>query len=127
MAISKAFLFSSKGQTLSTFGKAVGHPARAEMLSRLVDRGVLTYSELIHGLPLKKGSINDHLTKLKGANLIKPVLLANNLAGYKINRKSYDRYLAQVADYFPSVGIQEEDVFENGWVRDYEAEMLSWA
>jgi DNA-binding transcriptional ArsR family regulator len=127
MAVSKAFLFSSKGQALSTFGKAIGHPARAEILARLVDRGVLTYSEMIYGLPLKKGTINDHLTKLKGANLIEPVLLANNLVGYKVNRKSYDRCLAEVANYFPSLEKQEEDVFESGWVRDYEAEMLSWS
>ncbi|MCX8212821.1 MAG: helix-turn-helix domain-containing protein [Lewinella sp.] len=124
MAVSKAFLFSFKGQVLSTFGKAVGHPARAEMLARLVEHGVLSYSELVDGFPLKRGSISDHLNKLKSAGLVESVLLANNLAGFQLNQKTYDRCIAQISDQFPSFH-KEGVVVERGWVRDYEAEYLS--
>jgi DNA-binding transcriptional ArsR family regulator len=124
MAVSKAFLFSFKGQVLSTFGKAVGHPARVEMLARLVEHGVLSYSELVDGFSLKRGSISDHLNKLKSAGLVESVLLANNLAGFQLNQKTYDRCIAQISDQFPSF-YKEGVVIERGWVRDYEAEYLS--
>jgi DNA-binding transcriptional ArsR family regulator len=94
------------------------------MLARLVEHGVLSYSELVDGFSLKRGSISDHLNKLKSAGLVESVLLANNLAGFQLNQKTYDRCIAQISDQFPSF-YKEGVVIERGWVRDYEAEYLS--
>ncbi len=108
MARSKGFIFPKHTQSAAAFGTSFGHPARVEMLERLSKADALSYDDLIFGIKLRRSTLSDHLAQLTKANLIMPVLLANNLAGYQLNRRQMVTYLNVVRDKFNTTAMIRE-------------------
>lgn len=56
---------------LATFSKAIGHPARVQILRLLVRRSACICGEIVEVLPLAQSTVSQHLKVLKDAGLIR--------------------------------------------------------
>lgn len=92
MAVAKEFLFTSDSRLTADFGKAIGHAARVEIISALLNTQVLSYEEIIAMIPLKRSTVNDHLRALKRYRLIEPDTQVSGDAGYRLNKSEYNNY-----------------------------------
>jgi DNA-binding transcriptional ArsR family regulator len=70
MAFSKKHLYPLEDQLLSEFCKALGYPARPDILRILHQRGKLTVGELHQRYPISEETFSDHLLNLRKTNLI---------------------------------------------------------
>lgn len=71
MAVSKASEFDDASVTLARYCKALGHPARVEILRVLARRGTCICGEIVDELPLAQATVSQHLKALKEAGLIR--------------------------------------------------------
>jgi ArsR family transcriptional regulator len=58
-------------EELATLAKAVGHPARVQILRLLVRREVCICGDIVEELPLAQSTVSQHLKVLKDAGLIR--------------------------------------------------------
>jgi len=65
----KQFFEDSVNQ-LSDLTKAIGHPARIQVLLYLKENGSSTCQNLVDALPYSQSTVSGHLQKLKDAGLI---------------------------------------------------------
>ncbi|RCW38924.1 helix-turn-helix transcriptional regulator [Marinilabilia salmonicolor] len=70
MVLAKTKLFDSDLQNASMLYKAMGHPARLQILRYLAEIKVCITGDISEELPLSRTTVNQHLTELKKAGLI---------------------------------------------------------
>jgi DNA-binding transcriptional ArsR family regulator len=70
MVLAKTKLFDSDLQNASLLYKALGHPARLQILRYLAEIKVCITGDISEELPLSRTTVNQHLTGLKKAGLI---------------------------------------------------------
>ena len=71
MVVSKTELFDEALQTRAGLFKALGHPARLQILQFLASTKNCISGDISDELPLSRTTVNQHLTELKNAGLIK--------------------------------------------------------
>ena len=71
MVVSKTELFDEVLQDQATFFKALAHPARLQILQFLAKSKNCISGDISEELPLSRTTVNQHLTELKDAGLIK--------------------------------------------------------
>ena len=59
------------GEELAKLAKALGHPARVQILEMLIERGDCQCSVIVDRLPLAQATVSQHLKVLKEAGLIR--------------------------------------------------------
>jgi DNA-binding transcriptional ArsR family regulator len=91
MAIHKKEEFSQKEQELAAFAKALSHPARIAILSKLAKRNECICGELVEALPLAQSTVSQHLKELKNAGLIDGTIDGPRSC-YCINWKAFERF-----------------------------------
>lgn len=92
MAVAKEYLFELDSQLTADFGKAIGHAARVDIISALLDRRVLSFEEILQLIPLSRSTVNDHLRALRQYRLLKYDALPSGDAGYRLNKEEYNKY-----------------------------------
>ncbi|MCF8362674.1 MAG: metalloregulator ArsR/SmtB family transcription factor [Prolixibacteraceae bacterium] len=70
MVLAKTTLFDSDLQQAALLYKALGHPARLQILRYLAETKVCITGDISEELPLSRTTVNQHLTELKKAGLI---------------------------------------------------------
>ncbi|MCU4166141.1 ArsR/SmtB family transcription factor [Carboxylicivirga caseinilyticus] len=70
MAEAKFQLFDDDLQELAQLFKALGHPARLQILKFLASKNACFTGDITEELPLGRTTVNQHLNELKKANLI---------------------------------------------------------
>ena len=63
--------FEKDLKALSSFNRALGHPARISILQTLAERNECICGEIVDVLPLAQSTVSQHLSDLKKAGLIK--------------------------------------------------------
>ena len=63
--------FDKSAQELSQVCKALGHPARAQIIHLLIEQEKCISGDLADRLPLAASTISEHLRILKSAGLVK--------------------------------------------------------
>lgn len=58
-------------EELATFAKALGHPARVQIIRLLVRRTACVCGDIVDELPLAQSTVSQHLKVLKDAGLIR--------------------------------------------------------
>lgn len=58
-------------EELAAFCKAVGHPARVQILRLLVRRSTCVCGDIVDELPLAQSTVSQHLKVLKDAGLVR--------------------------------------------------------
>jgi ArsR family transcriptional regulator len=62
---------SRADEELSTLAKALGHPARVQIMRLLVRREACVCGDIVDELPLAQSTVSQHLKVLKDAGLIR--------------------------------------------------------
>ena len=62
---------SEADQVLAKLGKAIGHPARVQILRMLSRREARVCSQIVDEMPLAQSTISEHLRILKEAGLVR--------------------------------------------------------
>jgi DNA-binding transcriptional ArsR family regulator len=99
MAIHKKEEFSQKEQELAAFAKALSHPARIAILSKLAKRNECICGELVEALPLAQSTVSQHLKELKTAGLIDGTIDGPRSC-YCINWKAFERLYSDFSSLF---------------------------
>lgn len=71
MAINKKTEFSINDQEISSFAKALSHPARLAILRYLAEQNSCICGDIVDALPLAQSTVSQHLRELKNIGLIK--------------------------------------------------------
>jgi len=71
MVVSKTKLFDEMYQVRASLFKALAHPARLQILQFLAQTKNCISGDISDELPLSRTTVNQHLTELKEAGLIK--------------------------------------------------------
>ena len=61
---------SEADEELATLAKALGHPARIQIVRLLARRGTCVCGEIVDELPLAQSTVSQHLKVLKDAGLV---------------------------------------------------------
>jgi len=80
MVQAKSELFDAHSQELANIFKALSHPARIDILKFLAKSNSCYSGNIADELPLGRTTVNQHLTELKNAGLIK-----GTVSGSKVN------------------------------------------
>lgn len=102
MAVSKASKFDPRRAEIARYLKALGHPARVEILEVLARRGVCMCGEIVEELPLAQATVSQHLKALKQAGLIRGEIEGPSVC-YCIDADALERLNEVVGDYLDSI------------------------
>jgi DNA-binding transcriptional ArsR family regulator len=81
---------TSKHQELSSFYKALAHPARLAIIEILLRTKTCTCNDFVNRIPFAQATISEHLRKLKLAQLIS-VWEKGSSSQYAINKQVFKR------------------------------------
>jgi DNA-binding transcriptional ArsR family regulator len=70
MAMSKSHLYPEDLRIVCSFAKAIGHPARAQIIRQLQMQGSCSVEELQKDHPITPPSLSDHLKILRKSQLV---------------------------------------------------------
>jgi len=102
MAAGKTDVFDAGTARLARMFKALGHPARVEILRILTQRGTCVCGEIVDELPLAQATVSQHLKALKDAGLIRGEIEGPAVC-YCVNPEVLDEMEAEMMAYFTSM------------------------
>jgi len=79
MGITKTTGFSAETNEMAEILKALGHPARLEIVKILMGLSTCICGDIVEVLPLAQSTISKHLSELKKAGIIKGTVSGNNI------------------------------------------------
>lgn len=98
MVLAKTDLFTEELQDAALLYKALGHPARLQILQYLAQTQSCITGDLSEELPLSRTTVNQHLSELKKAGLIQGHISGNS-TNYCLNLEKIN-HLAQSSRAF---------------------------
>lgn len=98
MGITKTIGFSDETNEMSEVLKALGHPARIEIVRFLMKSSSCICGDIVDVLPLAQSTVSRHLSELKKAGIIKGTITGNNIC-YCINEAGFEK----IKDFFQNV------------------------
>lgn len=110
MGLTKKEEFSKEENEISSFAKAVGHPARVAILQHIITNGHTSCGELVDKLPLSQSTISQHLNELKTIGLIKGRVYSNSMT-YTIQEKVWKEGKDKIIGLFDS--FQTDPMYHN--------------
>lgn len=87
MGITKTIGFSDETNEMSEILKALGNPARLEIVKILMKSSTCICGEIVEILPLAQSTVSKHLSELKKVGIIKGTVTGNNIC-YCLNEKT---------------------------------------
>ena len=106
MARSKSLLFPLEQQLLADYGLAISHPARVELLRRLLTAEVMSYNDLIEGIPLTEGTLVQHFRLLERKGFMIKGSFGGGDCGYSLDRLTYKLAVAAHLDQLEGSGVR---------------------
>jgi len=79
MGITKTIGFSTETNEMSEILKALGHPARLEIVQFLMKSPSCICGDIVEVLPLAQSTVSKHLAELKKVGIIKGIITGNNI------------------------------------------------
>lgn len=107
MVQSKTDLFDSSLQECAELFKALSHPARIAILKYLADTRTCITGDISGELPLSRSTVNQHLTELKKAKLIKGHIEGVNVK-YCLDANTINRLKKLSAELFDQLELSED-------------------
>ena len=78
MGITKTIGFSTETNEMAEILKAIGHPARLEIVQFLMRSSSCICGDIVEVLPLAQSTVSKHLSELKKVGIIKGTITGNN-------------------------------------------------
>ena len=79
MGITKTTGFSTETNEMAEILKALGHPARLEIVKFLMTSSSCICGDIVEVLPLAQSTVSKHLSELKKVGIIKGTVTGNNI------------------------------------------------
>jgi len=79
MGITKTIGFSAETNEMAEILKALGHPARLEIVHFLMKSSSCICGDIVEVLPLAQSTVSKHLSELKKVGIIKGTVTGNNI------------------------------------------------
>lgn len=79
MGITKTLGFSTETNEMAEILKALGHPARLEIVQFLMKSSSCICGDIVEVLPLAQSTVSKHLSELKKVGIIKGTVTGNNI------------------------------------------------
>lgn len=91
--------FEALDTDYASMAKALGHPARIQIIKSLMKSGSLTVKEIVVQLPYSQSTVSQHLQKLKSAGLVdmQPIRTASV---FSVNMKRLQRFNIMHSEVF---------------------------
>ena len=89
MGITKTDLYTIEQNTLASFAKVLGHPARIAILQHLLKIKACICGDLVDEIGLAQATISQHLKELKKIEIIKGDIEGNSIC-YCINQEKWN-------------------------------------
>ena len=99
MAITKTQTFSEQSIEMARIAKALGHPARIEILKLLLERQACICGTIVDAIPLSQATVSQHLKELKKAGLIKGTIDGPRVC-YCIDEEVWERASLAISAFF---------------------------
>lgn len=102
MGITKHLHFDTETKAIGKICKALGHPARIQIMTLLWKRNDRTCGEIVELIPLAQSTISKHLLELKKANLVniknegKKIIYSIEIGNIEILKKYLSSYLSTI-------------------------------
>lgn len=93
MGITKTIGFTIETNEMAEILKALGHPARLEIVKFLMNSTSCICGDIVDFLPLAQSTVSKHLSELKKVGLIKGTITGNNLC-YCLDEQKLDKIQA---------------------------------
>jgi DNA-binding transcriptional ArsR family regulator len=90
MGITKTTGFSIETNEMAEILKALGHPARLEIVKILMQSSTCICGDIVEVLPLAQSTVSKHLSELKNAGIIKGTVTGNNIC-YCLDEKIFQK------------------------------------
>ena len=90
MGITKTKGFSEETIEMSEIYKALGHPARLEIVKILIKSSSCICGDIVEILPLAQSTVSKHLSELKKAGIIKGTISGNSIC-YCLNENTIQK------------------------------------
>ncbi len=79
MGITKTIGFTDETNEMAEILKALGHPARLEIVKFLMNSSSCICGDIVEVLPLAQSTVSKHLSELKKVGIIKGTVTGNNI------------------------------------------------
>jgi DNA-binding transcriptional ArsR family regulator len=79
MGITKTIGFTDETNEMAEILKALGHPARLEIVKFLMTSSSCICGDIVEVLPLAQSTVSKHLSELKKVGIIKGTVTGNNI------------------------------------------------
>lgn len=108
MGITKLLNFDLETKAIGQICKALGHPARIQIMTLLWKRDHRTCGEIVELIPLAQSTLSKHLLELKKANLVN-VKSKGKKTIYTIDVDNIERLKKYLTSYLSTIEIPEEN------------------
>ncbi|KAF2332135.1 ArsR/SmtB family transcription factor [Flavobacterium nitrogenifigens] len=108
MGITKRLNFDTETEAIGKICKALGHPARIQIMTLLWKRDNRTCGEIVELFPLAQSTMSKHLLELKKASLV-DVKYEGKKTIYSITVDNIEVLKKYISNYLSTIEISEED------------------
>lgn len=93
-------------EVLARFAKAMGHPARINILRFLASMDSCFFGDICQELPIAKATVSQHLTELKNAGLIRGEIEPPKVR-YCIDQENWEKANEAFRQFFSNIQSKE--------------------
>jgi DNA-binding transcriptional ArsR family regulator len=112
MASPKKESFTEHEQEIADFAKAISHPARIAILSKLAESNMCICGEIVEVLPLSQSTVSQHLNELKKAGLVQGTIDGQKSC-YCIDWKILSAKLEQLNSFTEKLKTLNQNINKN--------------
>lgn len=115
MGTTKIKAYSNEIIEMSDLFRAIGHPARLQIIQLLLNETFCVGSKIVGSLSLSQSTISKHLSELKKVNLIETKIIKNSIS-YSINKSVWfkvDDYINVKEETFEAIEAKDKLPFKS--------------
>jgi len=109
MVLAKNELFDKQEQRCAELFKALGHPARIQILKYLAETKTCISGDISKELPLGRTTVNQHLKELKHVGLIMGIV-SGSRTNYCLNPEKVSELKAAAENFFNEIDIDPQNI-----------------
>ena len=109
MVLAKTELFDQQEQHCAELFKALGHPARIQILKYLADIKACVSGDISKELPLGRTTVNQHLKELKRVGLIQGIV-SGSRTNYCLNPEKVSELKSLAEGFLSHIDIDPEEI-----------------
>ncbi len=103
MGVTKHIDFKEDINSIATVFKALGHPARIQIMNILLSQESCSCGAIVEILPLAQSTVSAHLLELKKANLVS-ITFSGKSSIYAVEKDKLNVLNSFISNYIESIG-----------------------